>query len=56
MQGKRYTEEQIIRILKAGEAGRKAKYCGLEVSEAKRPRALVPLARLCARCSRGSRC
>lgn len=59
MRGRRYTEEQIIRILKAAEAGQKvkdlcreheiseqtyyrwkAKYGGLEVSEAKRLKAL----------------
>ena len=59
MKGKRYTEEQIIGILKEAEAGMpladllrkhgisqgtfyrwKAKYGGLEISEAKRMRAL----------------
>jgi len=59
MKGKRYTEEQIIGILKEAEAGMlladllrkhgisqgtfyrwKAKYGGLEISEAKRLRAL----------------
>ena len=59
MKGKRYTEEQIIGILKEAEAGKKAedisreygismwtfyqwrkKFSGMEVSEAKRLRAL----------------
>ena len=37
---KRFTEEQIIRILKAHEGGRSAKELCLEVSEAKRMREL----------------
>ena len=59
MKGKRFTEEQIIRVLKEGEGGArvsdlcrqhgiseatyyrwKSKYGGMEVSEAKRLRAL----------------